>query len=811
MRKSIVFSLAALLFAASCSNDPELVQTGTAKREIQCEFSATLPEFKSGGELETKASLESVVRIKWSAGDRLTVINLTQGTQMGGYLLADREGYNTTFTPTNLNGAVNAGDKLVFWYNTTDDISVAEEKAFSPISVDLTEQNGGQNNVPIVGYAEYTATEDGVIEAENLQFVFLVSYVQLALSALPASTSITAFEVNNVNSTGEFRIEDGRFVFAKSKGKVKLVDPFTANTKGANVRYFSLFASEAEASARMATITANGQDHETAWIKAGLNAGSYYQSVATGFANENIQFVDEAFMAYCVSHYDGNNDGEVSFAEAAAVTSYAPFTAAEKEAIRSVYELAYFPANIGIPSFEGCTGLERIILPGTLSDIPENTFKDCRSMREINIPDNVRTVGKGVFEGCSSLQYFSGILASNDNTFLIDEEKNLLAYAPYSHNNLIIPSDVRTIAPGVFQNCSNIKSVMLSQITNIGADAFRGCTSLASLNIVQSIEEIGANAFDGCTSLERVYSMRETPATIGNGAFSNCHTNLMIFVSENNKSAYDNSSWNIYDLRSRVWHQIFYTTTDGQPLEFESRNLQYAYANNSMWWQDQNITLLSNVYQEGRGTLTFSGDIITLGEDYINWSEDDEYSAGYVSMFTGQSRLETLTLPDCMVKMPDLRGCNNLREVSIPEAVTGIVNWGTPDNIERFTGSHVSPDGRYIIFNDCLTKAVNVLPANLTVPDYVTSIGAGAFGNCMTLRNVTINDNIKTIYGMAFRPCQIESYRFTSVEPPLLTTDDGWQFWFVEEGGVILVPEAAVDNYKTTTGWEEYIERIVGF
>ncbi|MDE7226951.1 MAG: leucine-rich repeat protein [Treponemataceae bacterium] len=45
---------------------------------------------------------------------------------------------------------------------------------------------------------------------------------------------------------------------------------------------------------------------------------------------------------------------------------------------------------------------------------------------------------------------------------------------------------------------------LLGGVTDIGADAFAGCTDLTDVTIPASVEHIGTGAFEGCTGLERV-------------------------------------------------------------------------------------------------------------------------------------------------------------------------------------------------------------------------------------------------------------------------------------------------------------------
>ncbi len=805
MRKNLI-NLSAFILAVfivlSCSDNKTDFKLEESSQDIKCNFTAAMPEFKAAGQPATKASLSSVVKINWAKDDRLIVLNLTKGKQLGGYLNADNNGISSSFTPTNLNGNISQGDKLVFLLDYKKEMAVVDEQDYNPISVDFSSQRGDGTDVPIVVYAEYTAPQNNTIDATNPDFNFLVSYMQLALSALPATTSVSSVQISDVSSGCKFTISnDHEFVATPQNGNITLNNSFNANSKGANTRYFSCFYSEQKATPRDAMITANGYEHHTAWLKSQFNTGYYYQSVATGFTNENIQFVDNAFKSYCVSHFDGNNDGEVSFAEAAAVTSYPDFTASEKSSITSVYELAYFPSELGLPSFAGCTALKYIILPGTLTAIADDAFKGCVSLEEINIPDNVTSVGKNAFEGCTSLQYFSGNLASNDHQFLIDGEY-LLAFAPYKHNNVLIPSTIRYINDGVFENCANIKSVILSQTSNIGNNSFAGCTSLNSINLVSDIVSIGDEAFAGCSSLETVYSQNSTPATIGSNVFNNCSANLKIFVAESDKPNYDaDNGWNIYTIVARNWHKIYYTTSDGQALIFKS-GIDHAIGLSG------DLNILSNNYTDGQGVIVFEGNIRNFPNDW------DVTNGRFESMFTDQTTLVTITLPDCLEDFPSLCGCSNLTTINIPECIGEPINlelkFAGCTSISTFIGSNTSSNGKYYVYNGKIRLAAADLPSEITIPGEVNSIGSFAFFLSSNLKEITFLDNVKEIGLQAFRPQEIDAYYFTSSQPPLLSGDQA-TFWFSNEGK-IYVPMDAVDTYKTAgENWEAYNDRIVGY
>ena len=58
-------------------------------------------------------------------------------------------------------------------------------------------------------------------------------------------------------------------------------------------------------------------------------------------------------------------------------------------------------------------------------------------------------------------------------------------------------------------------------LTTINDNAFKGCTSLATIKLPRALKAIGAHAFDGCRAL-KTFKLPETMNSIGEGAFAGC-------------------------------------------------------------------------------------------------------------------------------------------------------------------------------------------------------------------------------------------------------------------------------------------------
>ena len=101
--------------------------------------------------------------------------------------------------------------------------------------------------------------------------------------------------------------------------------------------------------------------------------------------------------------------------------------------------------------------------------ILEDAFSGCSSLESVVIPDSVTDIGMSVFYDCSSLK------------------------------SVTIPDSVTSIENATFCGCSSLKSVIIGDgVTSIGANVFNCCSSLTSVTIPDSVTYIDDHAFWDC-------------------------------------------------------------------------------------------------------------------------------------------------------------------------------------------------------------------------------------------------------------------------------------------------------------------------
>ena len=142
-----------------------------------------------------------------------------------------------------------------------------------------------------------------------------------------------------------------------------------------------------------------------------------------------IQFEDALVKAICITNWDTDGDGELSYEEAAAVTTIG--TEFNGKGIFAFDELQYFTGMTSIPSsaFSDCSELLSIKLPDNIISINDTAFARCQSLREIHIPASIESIGTRVFYYCQSLR------------------------------EIHIPANTESIGNGAFESCTKLTTV----------------------------------------------------------------------------------------------------------------------------------------------------------------------------------------------------------------------------------------------------------------------------------------------------------------------------------------------------------------
>jgi hypothetical protein len=207
--------------------------------------------------------------------------------------------------------------------------------------------------------------------------------------------------------------------------------------------------------------------------------------------------------------------------------------------------------DVGIYAFHDCSSLTSVSLPAATT-IGKSAFHDCSSLASVSLPA-AKSISDAVFLGCTSLVSASlpaaasiGIGAFSDCTSLASVsfpasatvgDNPFTACAALTAITLTGSGALSVIASGkaLVRNRTELVSyptatgsITVNDITTIGAVAFGGCTSLASVSLPVA-NSIGAVAFGGCTSLVSV----SLPAvnSIGDSAFALTGTGaLSIFM-----------------------------------------------------------------------------------------------------------------------------------------------------------------------------------------------------------------------------------------------------------------------------------------
>lgn len=516
------------------------------------------------------------------------------------------------------------------------------------------------------------------------------------------------------------------------------------------------------------------------------------------------------------------------------ITSIDSSAFAERRSITSV-TLPDSVTSIGDSAFSDCRSLTSIIIPDGVITIGERAFYYCNLLTSVIIPDSIRSIGDNAFSGYNKLQYNeyenAYYLGNSDNPYValiqakhtdiesctlhenikviaskafqycsdltsmtfpfLGADKNDAdnAYLSYMFGKSGIPSSLKTvvitggmIGDNAFKNCSSLESItLLNNVTNIGTYAFSYCSSLTSITLPDSVTSIGGYAFYNCSSLASI-TLPDNVTSIGDGAFRNCSSLTSITLPDSVTSIGEYAFYDCNGLQYNEYNNGLYlgNSTNSYIALIKAKDQSIT----SCAINENTKTIAAYAFSQCRllENVIMPNGIISIGEDAFwrcssltNITIPDSVTSIGRAAFSGCSSLTSITIPDGVTSIGDsaFSDCSSLTSITIPDGVTSIGDetFGYCSSLTSITlPDSVTSIGEYA-FRGCSSLT------NIIIPDGVTSIGMETFSDCSSLKSITIPDSVTSIGFYALKSCRsLVSITFngTKEQWKAVEKDDMW-------------------------------------
>ena len=373
-------------------------------------------------------------------------------------------------------------------------------------------------------------------------------------------------------------------------------------------------------------------------------------------------------------------------------------------------------------AFWGCSNMQSIVIPDSVTEIGNDAFKGCCSLQSIVIPDSVTVIGICAFGGCSGLQ-----------SIVIPDSVTEVGFGAFngcsSLQSIVIPDSMTEIA--VFSGCSNLQSIVIpNSVTEIRNEAFLGCRSLQSIVIHNSVKSIGYGAFRDCSSLQSIV-IPDSVTTIGNSAFENCSSLQSIVIPDSVTKIYSGAfegCSNLHHIKIKNPRLLEGTGVDldkvkimptEEELDYEVINERTENSDFHIRFKDGNCLYFSYIDDEKVRVVAPFGSRLDGG----NWYGHIPLNGNLNIPRVVRNRKDYSVTE---IERSAFRGCISLLSIVISVSTTEI-------------GSHA--------FYDCSNLQ------NIVIPDSVTKIGSAAFYGCSSLLSIVIPDSVIEIGDDAFEDC----------------------------------------------------------
>ncbi|MEI7728551.1 MAG: leucine-rich repeat protein [Verrucomicrobiota bacterium] len=194
--------------------------------------------------------------------------------------------------------------------------------------------------------------------------------------------------------------------------------------------------------------------------------------------------------------------------------------------------------SIGNAAFYRCTSLTNVIIPSNVTTIGTLAFSGCTSLTSVIIPNQVAHIGHDAFGSCTGLNSITvdpfNAFYSSVNGVLFDQSQTTLIQCPGGKvGGYTVPNSVTYIELQAFRFCTSLASITLpNSITSIGASTFQDCHSLTNVLIPNSVTFIDDEAFRSCSNLASI-TLPNNVTSIGNSVFAACASLAEVYFEGN--------------------------------------------------------------------------------------------------------------------------------------------------------------------------------------------------------------------------------------------------------------------------------------
>ncbi len=356
---------------------------------------------------------------------------------------------------------------------------------------------------------------------------------------------------------------------------------------------------------------------------------------------------------------------------------------------------------------EGCTSLESIELPATLTTISTDVFYGCSKLSKVNLEEGLTSIGTRAFYNCALTSVTipstmtslgNGAFKSNPLTSVTwlpancsigtdsdapfynctditsftfgDQVEKIPAYLCKNMSKLeavIIPKSVKSIGISAFMYCSKLTSFEFPEgVATIATSILEGCISLKTLIIPSSVTTINQDAFYNCSKLEAIYNHATTPQTITQRAVYNVDkTNCSLYVPAEAYGAY---------VAADVWREFLLKELPTIYYEFSET------ACDSYTWNDKTYTVSQDVVETFRSVAGLDS-VVTLHLTINHSSAGEEYQTAEGS-YTWHDMTYTES-GDYTFLLTNVAGCDSvatlhltiipLWEVTVQQPANGVI------------------------------------------------------------------------------------------------------------------------------------------